>query len=701
MQMLVETRDLNPASGIILDSMFGGNLLFRYDALFGDDSNFSSVAAFLGVSALRYPGGTMTELNFDVNNPDSPPLGKNSSPDYVGVTEFLGYSVVSGRPVNMVIPTKGLYSGVANYNENTPREIDQDYAGQVLNFVRRLLTQGDSGIDALPDTPIASIEIGNEYWAGGKMTASEYGRVVNYLIPQIDALIDSLLPEGASRPEILVQVGCPLDPQFLDGMYSGMTYTERLKQSNINLLEEITDARAIEGIDGIVRHYYYSTESLYLEKNTWTMQSIDAVYKLWADAGYGDTDYYVTEWNLALSNTSQLGLRGASILIEQFSYMVEVGVDAAFAWPVQGFTTGLFQRNADGWHLSPIGAAFKLMSESLVGTEMLPYEIQNGPVELEAFGSESKVVLFVSSRQEVSQTVNIDISGILNEYVSAEAVRLGIPEGELVSNSNSIAVLSNINTENFLGGHNLQFTLKPFEVVRVVFQLPVGKELLGSASSDRLAGEMGADTIMGYFGDDTVTGGSGHDAIFSGAGNDKVSGDAGDDLVEGGGGNDFLRSGSGRDTLRGGDGQDTIFGGEKEAILHGGKGNDQLFGFKGADTLVGGFGRDMLIGGAGADSFVFDNLTPLYDSILDFNPREDTVVLAKEIFSTLGEGYLDAFELTTKTAAVANGLAKLIYDAEAKLVFFDRNGNGIDSTDSIVCHLVSALPLTAQDFLVL
>lgn len=716
--MNLSPRSIGQNSGTISPEMFGGNLLFRYDVISGAGATYGAVADYLGVSSLRYPGGTMTEINFDVNNPDSPPLGVKSGSSFVGVTPFLEYANSTNRGVNMVIPTRNIYSGTANANTDTLRDMNFGYIDDILDFVRLLLTYGDSADNSIADAAISTIEIGNEYWGGGKMTASEYGQVVNYLVPKLDEIFDEMIPVGGERPRILVQMGSPLDPQFKTGLYSGNTYSERLYQSNMNIINQISDPRAASGIDGLVQHYYYSTDSLELTKNTWTMNSIDECFAIWGRYGYGDREYHMTEWNVGLANVNQLGLRGASIFIEQFSYMVEVGVDAAFAWPVQGYTNGLFQNGDNDLHLSPIGAAFKLMAESLVGTRLLPYDIQGGSLEVEAFGSEARTVLFISSRSEQSQFAEIDLNEILGEVGSVEIVKLGIGDNIFTAEANAAAVLENISADAVFRLGTLSVYLKPFEVLRVIFHAPVGREIIGSHSSELLNGGRGKDTIFGYLGNDSLYGmdgndllnadagndiiisGSGDDTILGGYGNDTVAGGVGRDLIEGGLGDDLLMPLSGADTVRGGDGQDTVFGGSDGALLHGGKGSDLLNGFRGNDTLNGGAGQDTLIGGSGGDTFVFDILSAQFDTILDFEAGYDVIRLDHGVFVGLGIGSLTSSQFSLFGHSPRNGTPSLIYHSEKKLVYFDAFGDGLNAADKIVFRVGSDSHLSEADFII-
>ena len=50
--------------------LFGGNFLSTADRL-GAEGTFDEVDAHIGLTHLRYPGGSLTEQYFDITNPDA------------------------------------------------------------------------------------------------------------------------------------------------------------------------------------------------------------------------------------------------------------------------------------------------------------------------------------------------------------------------------------------------------------------------------------------------------------------------------------------------------------------------------------------------------------------------------------------------------------------------------------------------------
>lgn len=168
----------------------------------------------------------------------------------------------------------------------------------------------------------------------------------------------------------------------------------------------------------------------------------------------------------------------------------------------------------------------------------------------------------------------------------------------------------------------------------------------------------------------------GNDLYVGTAGNDHVSGLGGDDRLGGGAGNDQLSGDAGNDFLEGGDG---------------------------SDILRGGLGKDTLSGGAGADSFYFDSAVAKkkntnIDKIVSFNVKDDTIYLAKAVFTKLKAGKLkkDAFFIGNKAH---DGSDRVIYDKKSGKVFYDPDGTGKQQQIQFAT-LDKNLKMTEKDFFV-
>lgn len=642
------------STGIVVgESMFGANCLFKYNLINGNYQSYPKSLDLLHVSGLRYPGGSMTESDFDVRNPDSRPLTYTSDRPFLGISDFMKYVNQTSRSATIVLPTAKMYNGQLDASHDAPRTINQQYLSDVIQYVRRLLTHGDNGPGSLPDAPIGAIEIGNEYWGSGQMTAREYGQVVNVLGAALENLFDSLLGPNAPHPEVLIQMGGPWDKQYKEGgLYASLNWQERIAQSNLDIIQEITSASAKDAITGLVEHYYYDIADNLFNQTSGAMNYINVDLAYWSRNGFSGLDLFLTEWGIRLGNTDQYGLKGASVMIEQMQYMLQLGADGAFAWPVQNGQTSLTGSSSSAPALSPMGAAFMLMAEDLIGTTLINGTVGQAGLEVDAYRSTSKVVFFVMSRSDAPQDVELDVSTFVGGYTNITGVRIGIAPGLAVDDPTAIAILTTYNQAQLGGADHLSFHLEPFEVIEIEFEIPRNLRIDGTNSSERLYGGRGDDIINGREGNDSIVGSTGHDIVHGNAGNDGLDGWDGDDTIFGDDGNDRLGGQQGNDHLVGGFGDDLIQGGigtdtavytsisgvrvnlsivgrqdtgegidtltfieniasgagsdrlignEVSNYIGGGAGNDTLDGCFGDDTLYGGYGNDSVIGGVGDD----------------------------------------------------------------------------------------------------
>ncbi len=181
----------------------------------------------------------------------------------------------------------------------------------------------------------------------------------------------------------------------------------------------------------------------------------------------------------------------------------------------------------------------------------------------------------------------------------------------------------------------------------------------GNNKDDIIIGSSLSETIYGLKGNDNIQGNDGGDLIYGGDGGDNIQGGSKMDKIFGQDGNDYLFADSSTSLL--GDLAQTKVDVEsrsndsiatfktatiskEELVPHDNEDRVDLFaqinvdvlaleesfvdGGKGDDHLYGGSGNDVLVGGPGHD--VFDCGEGI-DQILDFNPKEDTLITNCEI----------------------------------------------------------------------
>ena len=205
----------------------------------------------------------------------------------------------------------------------------------------------------------------------------------------------------------------------------------------------------------------------------------------------------------------------------------------------------------------------------------------------------------------------------------------------------------------------------------------------------------GDDCIWGDGGKDLASGGEGNDFIDGGSDKDLIYGDAGNDMLRGGDDDDQIYGGTGNDDIYAGDGDDVIYGEAGDEDINGQNGDDQLFGGAGADRikgqdgddkLYGGAGVDTLTGGMGDDLFYFDQqlIDAGIDSILDFAPGSDRLVLSAAIYTALTESKITAnqFESIAGStsanviAAATKSSTRITYNTSNGALAYDPDGNG-------------------------
>ncbi len=88
----------------------------------------------------------------------------------------------------------------------------------------------------------------------------------------------------------------------------------------------------------------------------------------------------------------------------------------------------------------------------------------------------------------------------------------------------------------------------------------------------------------------------------------------------------FVGGGAGK-AVKGTAGDNVLNGTAKSQLILGRDGNDTIDGKGGVDIIIGGAGSDTLTGGRGGDVFIFETALVGLDTITDYNPDQDFIVL--------------------------------------------------------------------------
>jgi len=329
--------------------MFGGNFLFTRDRL--GDGTFDDVAIQANLENVRYPGGTIAERYFDLRNPNQTSAvdaETGKTVDLVGLGEFMSWAGDAGVGVSIVIPTNGLLEGPLGGRQ----PIDKAY-GTVRDFVMDVL-DGKYG-----DAKIETLEIGNEYWLGGRQDHVEYTKIADIVARAAQDAIDTHRAGGVDagwvEPDIAVQVGqygrYASDPGWVQDAY---------------IRDNLSDAAAA-AIDGVIAHYYTRGSFSDLEKHEYYFDRLDG----WGDdPRFRGIDYHVTEWNTDHLQSQAAGLEQVAAMTWMMSEMIAEGVDSAYVWPIQQNSRNDLGGDEGSVDLSLAGEAFRLMADLLPGTRL-------------------------------------------------------------------------------------------------------------------------------------------------------------------------------------------------------------------------------------------------------------------------------------------------------------------------------------------
>jgi|GEM_PF-3456343 len=557
---------------------FGANLIFDRDRFEttanGPSGTYGTALEMLGVNTIRYPGGTVTELVFDLANPNAnqptfelvdvyrifdPDRKGPLQASLLGLDEVLQYAGQASLSMSFVMPSLRFLGTNADSAGNRQAEVE---VALVRNFTMNFLSQALAS-----DVPIQAIELGNEWWVdnanllgGTRMSAVEYGRIASTLASIIQEAIDDFresLPFGTvwSEPDIVVQVGPGGSAEMvmqnghrpLPG-FTGELY--RATEIIFNQFDELVEQTAI---DGLLTHRYQTNESHNI--NGWAYKPFETWKHLASqDSDFGALDYYVTEWNVAARNADYAGLLQASAIISLFSEMVMAGVDHANVWAIQQNNDTRLTDNI-GWNgdttvnLSLAGEVFRMLNDSVHGMRVIPLIQSNATFSTRAFGNEESIVLYISNLSGQANAIDFDISSLAERVVDVDGTALHLLGNNPLDND-ALPVVSVIGSLVFTRPSEVSFMLGAYQTAEIEITLGnvtiqasgigIAERVLGSQNGDNLDGFGENDTIYGFGGRDTLYGGSGDDRLFGGAGADLLFGGTGSDKLLGGEGNDRL-----------------------------------------------------------------------------------------------------------------------------------------------------------------
>lgn len=603
-----------------------------------------------GISMIRYPGGA-ADASFAAGM-----MIDGALPD--DVVNILTYASQHSLTVDMVVPV------------DTPDGLTRaEFLSQMADFA--------ASVEARFPGVVTAYELGNEYWnyrgAGDDTLEGVYG--VN--AAEVAVALGFGMDEAGADADVFLQASGNLRGAFGN---SADLANGAIQDAFASVLG------AMDVLDGVIRNNYWRDPDLDgFENNRGPFAedrglgaNLSGGVNSWSEWLGRDVLTMVGEFNINRNigsgeDSIDMGVHGASYLLEHMTNMIDVGVDFAFAWPIAHNTTNAYIFGDEDIATTTVhgleiainttrAAMLDLMRQTIASHELVHVTWRQSEtandVEVTLFeGVEDSLgerIVFLSSRSADELTLTVDLSTFIGDYLSVTAIAIFYEDtdGHLRD-----AVVRELPIRDPDGDGVFGLQLLPYEVVQLrfvhdteaptaVITLPAPApvtvpapvtpepeptaELLPSQllGEDRIHGGSGADLIHGRELHDFISGAAGNDSIYGAFGNDTIYGDIGHDYLHGGPGWDLLAGGLGNDTIIGGSGDDTLLGsfgfdrlvgGDGADFIDGGVNADTLIGNSGNDTLNGDWGFDLLLGGFGHDDLYGGNDS---DTLLGFDGND-------------------------------------------------------------------------------
>lgn len=417
-------------SGLFVSSdMFGANAVFGLTDDGVPTDEYADAAAALGVQNIRFGGGQADLDPFKPNAAGELPVQGENAINIVEMkggslrselVDFLDWCVqatANGTPTKttLIIPTKHLSA--------------EDYAA----FAQEIEVFTTAVMQRYGDV-IAAFQMGNEYWEMGE---TSYGIKASL---GAEALARGMAAAGVAevdQPDILVQMGTAgnLGSEFpaVPGISDFMA---RNQAANNQIIDQLSnEARA--AIDGVTEHYYYNKLDYVFADLDSSVKNINKDFDIWSSRLGGDLDLHITEWNVKTTAETQHGMVAGSSMVKQFENMIAIGVDGAHVWALDYHSrTALTLDTDEGVWLdaqgrltnSAQGAVFDLMSEALVGKELVSASFTNGLPEISvtAYADAQEMVFYITSRSLEVTDFTLDLAAKLPVAGPVKAVQISM-----------------------------------------------------------------------------------------------------------------------------------------------------------------------------------------------------------------------------------------------------------------------------------
>jgi len=474
----------------------GANILSPIDRI-GEDGTYDDAVADLGIEHIRYPGGSLTEFLFDIENPDAREVFHPIHEETVEVlpySDFMGYAEANDIAVSVVLPTRTMLGERADANGDRFTDIDED---ALRGFIRDTL----DGKYGAPE--IQGFQIGIEYWGSGRMSSVEYGRVASEMAVIIDDELKNH-PDYEAKfqdVDITVQMGHNYGYANLSNEYGHLddrAQLEALEQdygleldgwrpdysqiADQLILREFDTQEEIDAVTAVDVHLY-SKAPASPNSRYWDMNEVNQAD--WEETFGDDLTRFVSEWNQSskspeLERLTDYGLKNAKELLQVVEQFPENHVEAGHIWAVQQNTRTDLANYEGEEGLTVNGEMFRMMSESLPGKREVIFD-DSDPREKEAvdpetgdevhaFVGEDDLVLFAFAGEDSDGELEIDLNQLIEEHGAVTITRLGVAEGQDPGHPRADPVLEELDAAALIEDGILTVEMKPHEILHVVLE---------------------------------------------------------------------------------------------------------------------------------------------------------------------------------------------------------------------------------------
>lgn len=584
-------RDVESEAVTISNDHFGVNVVTTYDQEFGQsESSLAELVAEMGSETLRFPGGSATENYFDMTNPNASVSADPNSPALLPMDDFFAAAGNINANVQLVIPTQVGFelSAIEALRAGVYGERDQftsTYLSDVETFVRAAFAQAEAnGIE------ITVLEIGNEFWGSGEMTAAEYGWLAGRVAVHLEDILEDLglnqdvriaAQSTASGSDIYAPrndvhnfieeidgVEVLRSQAYVNKHFDG-TPPDHYEPVTIpgqgsaagQLNDLVAEINAVPGaaaaLDGVILHLYQRQGLDGVDDGRGfvfdQLQNFEDRLDRPADAE--PMTYHMTEWNVSTGNHAHnAGLQHASMLIETVYEMATNRVTDAQVWPLTfNFAQGTSMVDLNDDRLAIAGEMFRLMAESLPDLDPILDWSVDGQIDIHGFANNWRSVLFVSERSgEAQDHIRLHTGEVLEDTRYVITMTELWDGGAGGDDDRAAPELTEFNGRTGTADR-LDFGLNAWANLRIeLTEVGMGHDIVHTYEAN--------DRIFTYGGRDRVFAEDGNDYIHTGNGDDRIWAGAGVDMLIGGNGNDVMTGGNGRDTFvfNTGHGNDTI-----------------------------------------------------------------------------------------------------------------------------------------------